>query len=211
MLPWPLGLVEDLNRNKHDLADFSDDRLSGFLENDSPLLRPLGPLLSEDSTPLFIEFRFGFGFLICRSLGSAHDAASDHLHHLVCYLTKSASSATATAAASAVASLLMLMVLSRRGVLILGFLFLGLIDGGDNHRWGEIRSSDLDEGVLVSKSVLADLAVVEVQANRALVSNTKYRTCPAAVTSNVLMGFQLKFLVNDVSALVNKVFALDEL
>jgi hypothetical protein len=123
LLPRPLGLVEDLNRNKCDLADLSDHWFGWLFEDHSSLLRPLRSLFGEDAAPLFIVG--SILFLLGPSGATGH-----HLNHLVGELTKSATSSATTAATSAAPS--WEVVFLSIG-LLLDFLFFGLLDGSDDH------------------------------------------------------------------------------
>ena len=58
-------------------------------------------------------------------------------------------------------------------------------------RHASLGLEDLDEGVLVDDSLLADLAEVEVFANRALVTDSDDRTDTTTVASHVAMCLQL--------------------
>lgn len=129
LLPRPLGLVEDLNRNKCDLADLSDHWFGWLFEDHSSLLRPLRSLVGEDTTPLFIVGSILI-FLFLLGPSGAHDSTGHHLNHLVGELTKSATSSATTAATSAASS--WEVVFLSIG-LLLDFLFFGLFDGSDDH------------------------------------------------------------------------------
>ena len=121
LLPRPLGLVEDLNRNKCDLADLSDHWFGWLFEDHSSLLRPLRSLVGEDTAPLFIVG----SILFLLGPSGAHDPTGHHLNHLVGELTKSATSSATTAATSAAPS--WDVVFLSIG-LLLDFLFFGLLD-----------------------------------------------------------------------------------
>jgi hypothetical protein len=122
-------------------------------------------------------------------------------------LTKSATSSPATASATA----------SREGPwlrsLFLAFLLIFLVvNCCYDHLRSKFRASNLDERMLMNKTVLAYLAIVEVQADRALVSNTQQRTRAAPVTGNIVVSVKRKFLVNTGAAhLIFKVLALNQL
>jgi hypothetical protein len=122
-------LVEDLKRNKCDLPDLSDHWLGWLFEDHSSLLRPLGSLIGEDATPLFIILSILI-FLFLFGPSGAHDATGHHVNHLIGELAKSATSSATTAATSAASS--WEVVFLSIG-LLLDFLFFGLLDGSDDH------------------------------------------------------------------------------
>jgi len=122
-------LVEDLKRNKCDLADLSDHWFGWLFEDHSSLLRPLRSFIGEDTTPLFIVGRILI-FLFLFGPSGAHDSTGHHVNHLIGELTKSATSSATTAATSATSS--WEVVFLRIG-LLLDFLFFGLLDGSDDH------------------------------------------------------------------------------
>jgi hypothetical protein len=122
-------LVEDLKRNKCDLADLSDHWFGWLFEDHSSLLRPLRSFIGEDTTPLFIVGRILI-FLFLFGPSGAHDSTGHHVNHLIGELTKSATSSATTAATSATSS--WEVVFLRIG-LLLDFLFFGLLDGSDDY------------------------------------------------------------------------------
>ncbi len=99
MLPRPLGLVEDLNRDEGNLTNSDFDRLLRLGDNDGSLLLPLGSLLSECAgiKLVFIVSRHPLSLRV----ESAHESPGNHVDHVISELVESASSPGASASPSA--------------------------------------------------------------------------------------------------------------
>lgn len=99
MLPGPLGLVENFNRDEGNLTNSDFNRLLRLGDYDGSLLLPLGSLLSE-CTGIKLVFIVSRHPLSLR-VESAHESPGNHVDHVISELVESASSPGASASPSA--------------------------------------------------------------------------------------------------------------
>ena len=192
-LPWPEGVVEDLDLGKLGHAWSDLNHILRLALADSTGLLPV--LLALEVVPVLaalLELSLPLIWILTEVL---HEL----LHHVTegrASVTTTATTTTTSAAASTTAAateatlaseLLHHLVEEIHWVLALLLLGLLLIDHSDHDIGGTTRLSDLQEGVLVAETLLTLRAVVKVLADGALVADALDRGDLAAVTGDVLM------------------------
>ncbi len=152
MLPGPLGLVEDFNRDEGNLTNSDFNRLLRLGNNDGSLLLPLGPLLTKCASIklIFIVSRDSFSLWI----ESTHESPGNHINHMISELVESTSSSGSSASPSATSAESPVVMTVGRFLCFDLFVLRELshfifIDGSNDDSWRILRLSDLQERVLM--------------------------------------------------------------
>ena len=195
-LPWPVGVVEDLKFDDLGHTRGNRDNTLRFLLQDGASFLPW--LLALE-VPLLTALLH----LLLDVLDVEVSVAVAHLgHELLDHLLEHGRAATATSTTtvtSTSAATTTFLVAAAKGVhhlvdevlRVFGLLFLGsgvlLVEHGNHDIGSSTVLRDLEEGVLVTETLLTLGAVVKVLADTALVAQALDRVDTAAVTANILV------------------------
>ena len=191
LLPWPVGIVENLNLSDDALSWDSLNHSFWFLDKCGSLVLPHGLLALAEFLHVLLDLFWVLSHLLTEF--------RDHLLELWTSKSSTAHSTAATATTTATTHSAASTAHASPGkavgelthkvlevtLLVLGVIFLLLIKDGDKDIWGSTSLLDLQEWVLMVESLLTELAVVEVLQHTALVADSHNWANTAPIASHI--------------------------